>query len=404
MNKKLKAGFTLIIIQAVLLFMVAVFLLFVPTIIGIDSEYNYFWIGTLILGVISVLMILLCVSARKGKKGAAIAILVISAIISTVSFISIIGSILMLSARNEPVAEKTEEQKVQADTPTQPVAAEAAPAAVNSGAELKEGEQSEKHGKILGKVADFKSKFAKEDRGNPVKAFVIVTVFYFLVLALSLTSYFTYFFGVFGGSSLCKMISSMVIAFTPAYLVYLGGDNPFNFKKPVSVLLIILGVLGFAGCDALMVLRALESIAENNNYMIMIFAGLEILAQIAIIFCFTYLLTDWPYGLYTAFCILGPVLLPFISALVIAIIIIVALAVWALIVIKFFVELVSDDKGVKSFKQAVSGESPKAKEYTFINDMGCRQTVYSSDGKNFYNADGSYAGSSNDGGKTINYK
>lgn len=60
-----------------------------------------------------------------------------------------------------------------------------------------------------------------------------------------------------------------------------------------------------------------------------------------------------------------------------------------------------DSPMVKSFKKGFNGESKDFKEYTFINDMGCQQTVYSSDGKTFYNADGSYAGKSNDGGKTI---
>lgn len=36
-------------------------------------------------------------------------------------------------------------------------------------------------------------------------------------------------------------------------------------------------------------------------------------------------------------------------------------------------------------------------EYYFTNDMGCRQTVYSKDGKKFYNSNGSYVGSSEDG-------
>ena len=55
---------------------------------------------------------------------------------------------------------------------------------------------------------------------------------------------------------------------------------------------------------------------------------------------------------------------------------------------------------VRAFKRGYSGESQGAKEYTFTNDMGCTQTVYSYDGKTFYNADGSYAGRSDDG-KTI---
>lgn len=41
------------------------------------------------------------------------------------------------------------------------------------------------------------------------------------------------------------------------------------------------------------------------------------------------------------------------------------------------------------------------KEYTFTNSAGCTQTVYSDDGVNFYDINGSYVGRSDDGGKTI---
>lgn len=43
------------------------------------------------------------------------------------------------------------------------------------------------------------------------------------------------------------------------------------------------------------------------------------------------------------------------------------------------------------------------KQYTFTNDYGTQQTVYSSDGKNFYDAAGAYVASSNDGGKTLEF-
>ena len=63
---------------------------------------------------------------------------------------------------------------------------------------------------------------------------------------------------------------------------------------------------------------------------------------------------------------------------------------------------VGDSSAVKAFKRGYNGVSAPMKEYTFINSMGCEQTVYSSNGREFYNADGSFVGTSNDGGKTIN--
>ncbi len=41
---------------------------------------------------------------------------------------------------------------------------------------------------------------------------------------------------------------------------------------------------------------------------------------------------------------------------------------------------------------------------TFINDMGCEQTVHSPDGKSFYSEDGSFVGYSDDNGKHIKTK
>lgn len=60
-----------------------------------------------------------------------------------------------------------------------------------------------------------------------------------------------------------------------------------------------------------------------------------------------------------------------------------------------------DTPFVRGFKKGYSGKQSGMKEYRITNEMGCEQTVYSNDKKTFYNADGSYAGASNDGGKTL---
>lgn len=60
-----------------------------------------------------------------------------------------------------------------------------------------------------------------------------------------------------------------------------------------------------------------------------------------------------------------------------------------------------DSSTVKAFKRGFNGDSAPYKEYTFTNDMGCQQTVYSDNGRDFYDANGSYVGSSDDDGKTI---
>lgn len=62
---------------------------------------------------------------------------------------------------------------------------------------------------------------------------------------------------------------------------------------------------------------------------------------------------------------------------------------------------VGDSSAVKAFKNGYNGDDGEYEEYSFTNDMGTTQTVYSKNGRDFYYSDGSYAGKSSDGGKTI---
>lgn len=65
---------------------------------------------------------------------------------------------------------------------------------------------------------------------------------------------------------------------------------------------------------------------------------------------------------------------------------------------------VGDSSAVKAFKRGYNGDGAPMKEYTFVNGMGCEQTVYSSNGRELYGSDGSFVGTSDDGGKTIKEK
>lgn len=56
---------------------------------------------------------------------------------------------------------------------------------------------------------------------------------------------------------------------------------------------------------------------------------------------------------------------------------------------------VGDSSAFQAFKDGFNGDS-SADAYTFTNEMGCEETVYTRDGRNFYHSDGSYAGSSDD--------
>ena len=88
------------------------------------------------------------------------------------------------------------------------------------------------------------------------------------------------------------------------------------------------------------------------------------------------------------FVLVAVILLTWLAHFVSFVIAILCIALAIGVVVMYFAGVIS-----LGFPEPASGST----EYYFINDMGCRQTVYSSDGKNFYNIDGSYAGSSQNG-------
>ena len=104
-----------------------------------------------------------------------------------------------------------------------------------------------------------------------------------------------------------------------------------------------------------------------------------------------------------AFILAASVLLTWLAHFVAFVISIIVIVIFIGIIAMFFLKVLSIDSGVsRAIDVATGGDGNYGKKkYSFTNDMGCEQTVYSADGKTFYNADGSYAGKSNDGGRHI---
>lgn len=76
-----------------------------------------------------------------------------------------------------------------------------------------------------------------------------------------------------------------------------------------------------------------------------------------------------------------------------------------LIIIIGFISLALTPLGIIYLIGRKSGEasdSSSSKSYSFTNSMGSNQTVYSDNGRDFYDSQGAYAGHSDDGGNTIN--
>ncbi len=95
-----------------------------------------------------------------------------------------------------------------------------------------------------------------------------------------------------------------------------------------------------------------------------------------------------------AFILISTVLLTWLVAFVAFVFAIICIGLFVLLAIVYFLSVLRLGYGSGS-----SGDDMQA--YTFTNDMGCSQTVYSSDGVNFYDSNGAFVGKSDDGGNNI---
>lgn len=177
-----------------------------------------------------------------------------------------------------------------------------------------------------------------------------------------------------------------------SYLLYLA----YNYKIRARIALkVIFSIMYFALCAIILyfAFNAVKTIYPVSGFFLFnevigyFFWAMFILTAIAL-FLFN-LFYSYCWGpLNCVSLILVPILTP------IAVIIIIYLIV-LLILGKFenFHAFLANNSSITS---------PSASNaYTFTNDMGCQETVYSDDGKHFTNADGSYAGTSDDGGQTF---
>lgn len=103
------------------------------------------------------------------------------------------------------------------------------------------------------------------------------------------------------------------------------------------------------------------------------------------------------------FILIASILLTWLAHFVAFILAIAIMVIFVGIIILVLLKAFSFDKTIGTFTNAAFGGefTTGMKQYTFTNDMGCEQTIYSSNGHDFYNFDGSFFGYSNDNGKTI---
>ncbi len=208
-------------------------------------------------------------------------------------------------------------------------------------------------------------------------------------------------------SAYSQVFAYYILSFIPTYLCYLISQSPISTKRNVGRILVsIIASLAVIGLDYLFFIRFKDFKPLINNRLIfeIIIKASLIISQI--FFLIGYVLwfkkTNRRYIGVIDFKIKNPNLyiviytfFSFIAGLIIIGILVIIAGLIALALTPLgFLLILGRNKGE-------SGYSSGSSEYTFINSMGCEQTVHSDNGQDFYDSQGSYVGHSDDGGETI---
>lgn len=336
-------------------------------------------IYSLILVAFGVMGIVFSVFAVK-RKWPRVALIVIGAIVIVLSFASVSGLLpggLMLAAGIVGLVGKKRDKDSQ-NTVSE---AQTAGAPVSDGAEVvAEGadrtvgvEKTDKAGGVLGR---FKSKFVKsgEDKGR-VAVFVALTLFYVVLLAVSLMLYFTDGFGAFGNNGTGNVITLAYAMIVPAYLIYFGSHNPFKLGKKVSLFFIVFGVVAVVACAAAGIYIIFSQYADTVDQLVKIFICFAlVLADAGYIFAYVYWCKGLGSGWYAGIGIAGVVLFPIVAVL--------AVVVFVLCIILFFLRGafsvaktgLSGNSFVEGFKAGYHGYDLPS-ETIEINDGGYTRTL-----------------------------
>lgn len=208
-------------------------------------------------------------------------------------------------------------------------------------------------------------------------------------------------------SAYSQVFAYYILSFIPTYLCYLISQSPISTKRKIGKILVsIIASLAVIGLDFLFFIRFKDFKPLINNSLIFEIIIKAALIASQIFFLIGYVLwfknTNRKYIGVLDFKIKHPylyiiiyTLFSFIAGLIIIgiLVIIVGLISLALTPLGFLL-IIGRNKGE-------SGDSSGSSNYTFINSMGCEQTVHSDNGQDFYDSQGSYVGHSDDGGETI---
>lgn len=309
---------------------------------------------------------------------------------------------------------------------------------------------------IFSKIKDIRerliAKSQTESKKSAVIAFSVLTAVYLAFMAAALAVYLTGRSQVVeaiadNGVTLQALKAGNAEGLLPAALEVLLGicflmlssvyftcfacHNPFRLKKSLQILFIVIGVLVSVGVDAAFFYDFYENkialaAGDSANFALIVgnSAGLGFAKNILLVLPYDFLISQialtlffilFVRGLSSKYFLIFGLCGSIVSPLFVAVALVLLMVLYGIYMIFAYIKAliwgskevgnaVGNDEFVAGVKRGMTGGSLKDdgySEYTYKNSAGSEVTVYSKDGKKFVNADGSYAGRSDDGGKTI---
>ncbi len=303
--------------------------------------------------------------------------------------IGIIGLVITKVKSKKAEEQKGESQPQEAQSVSEVKTAEAAA----------EQTATETASRVSGEVA-----LVDGDRWR-IKTFAILTAVYAVVLIVGIIGYITGF-GLQGdNATVCKGVCLAYAFVTPSYFLYLAYGNPFRLPKAATVVIAVVGIAAMVLCFIIsfVTISKLPEVEDGFwGFVMNIFIYLAIACAV-IGYGLLYGLickgasSVWYLGVGVGFTVLFPVVAAIIAAIFVISFLIGAIK-WLLSCLGI---MTADTSFGKGFISGWTGKIMHKNQYSYTDENGYTHTVYSDNGTDFYNSDGSYAGRSDDGGRHI---
>ena len=246
-----------------------------------------------------------------------------------------------------------------------------------------------------------------ESKKTRVGAFVSVAVMYVVILVAALVLYFAQI-PIQSDTShlLIRAVALGYLLVTPSFLLYLGSHNPFNLKKSISTVFIVLGIVGMVACDVYGILTFIKNdgaLSENVvvNFVVTKFIPIALCVS-TVAYILVYLV--WCRGLsskwFAAMSYVTTVIFPIATALILAAIalyIAFTLLMWLISAIKIMLGGTPIERG---FKRGWTGKGESTGGYQIIDEHGYTRTLTPYEGNRYRNDTGAFW-VSDDGGNSF---